>query len=71
MFTIFRNAASIILSLTCCQVHVQNIFLLGMEVIFSLIFERICIGKVELCVYGCVGADLGHYFDESCFQSLC
>ena len=42
----FCHYTSIIISLPCCQVHTQSIFLLGMEVISSLILEKICIGKV-------------------------
>ena len=71
MFVIFSHDASIMISLPSCKVHIQSIFNLGLEVRSSLIFERICIGKVDLCVYVSVGAGLDHYGDERYFQSLC
>ena len=53
------------------QVYIQNIFLLGMEVRSYLSFERIWIGTVDLCVYGCIGASLYHSGDERYCQSVC
>ena len=66
----FSHAVSIIISLPCCQVHIQSILLLGTEVRSSLIFERICIGKVDLFVDVSDGAGLDHYGDERYFQSF-
>ena len=50
MLPIFYHSVSIILSLTCCQVHIQYIFLSDMEVRSSLIFGRVCIYTVILYV---------------------
>ena len=66
----FCHYKSIIISPTCCQFHIQCIFLLCMEVRSSLISKRICIGKVDLCVYVSVDASLDHYCDERYFQSF-
>ena len=71
MFPILCQYASILISFPCCQFHTQSIFLLGTEVRSSLIFERICIGKVDLCVYVSVGDSLDYYGDERYLQSFC
>ena len=71
MFPIFHHPESIIVSIPCCQVHIQNIHILGMEVISSLIFESICISTVYLCDYRRSGAGLYHYSDEIYFRSFC
>ena len=71
MFTSFYNDAPIIISLSCFQVHIQDIFLLGMEVRSSLIFERVKIGNVNLCFYVCVESGLYHSGNKSYFQSFC
>ena len=71
MRPIFHHAASIIISLNCCQFHTQNTFLFGMELRSSLIFEMIWIGTVDLYIYGRVGPVLVHSDHERYYQSFC
>ena len=52
MLPIFHHDAPIILSLTSCQVHIQNNFLLGMKFRSPLVFESICISNFDLWVNG-------------------
>ena len=46
-------------------------FISGMEVISSLIFGRVWIYTIDLCVYVHIGAGWAHYDDESNSQSFC
>ena len=64
MFTILHHATPILLSLTCCKGHTKDRFISVTEVISFLIFGRIWIGTVDLCVYGNSGSGLDHYDDE-------
>ena len=46
-------------------------FISGMEVISYLIFKRVCIDTIDLCVYVHIGSGWVHYDDEINFQSFC
>ena len=71
MLPIYHHFASIIISLPCCQVNIQNIFLLVIVVRSSLIFEMVLIDNSYLCGYVHVGAGWFHSYYESYCQSLC
>ena len=60
MFPIFFHDSSIIISMPCFQVHIQNTFILVIVLRSYLIYEIVYTGTVELCVYGCVDVGLDH-----------
>ena len=60
MFPNFQHAALITISLYCCYYHMQENFILGREVIFTLIFGRInWVVRYSLDCYRLFESDLG------------
>ena len=70
-FLIFQHSASIMISLICCYEHRNDSLPLDVELMRSLVFDRIWIDDVELYFYGHVDVDLVHSGGERYWQSLC
>ena len=64
VFPVFHHAASIIISLPCCEGHMKDIFILGVQSSGSSVFEKICIVGVTMYPYGRGDVCLVHSGDE-------
>ena len=71
LITLWIRYPSIIISITCCQVHIQNFFLLGVYMRNYLIFQSIWIITIYLCDYRRDDIGLVNYGNGRYFQGFC
>ena len=70
-YSIFHHPASTIIALFCGWYYMYNSPPLGVELMSSLVYDRICIDTVNLYFYGCVDIDLVQSGVERNWPSLC